>query len=71
MEKHPLVDVTNIVNWVVSSGVKIAVITGGEPLMHDLSVLTTLLNERGVRTHIETSGAHTLSGQLGLDLFIA
>jgi len=63
MEKHPLVDVTTIVNWVVSSGVKIAVITGGEPLMHDLSVLTTLLNERGVRTHIETSGAHTLSGQ--------
>lgn len=63
MEKHPLVDVDTIVNWVVASGVKIAVITGGEPLMHDLSILTTMLKERGIRTHIETSGAHTLSGQ--------
>lgn len=63
MEKHPLVDVATIVNWVVGSGVKIAVITGGEPLMHDLSILTTALKEKGIRTHIETSGAHALSGQ--------
>ncbi len=63
MEKHPLVDVHTIVNCVVASGVKIAVITGGEPLMHDLSILTAMLKERGIRTHIETSGAHTLSGQ--------
>ena len=61
--KHPMVEISTIVDWVVASGVKIAVITGGEPLMHDLNLLTSLLKQKGIRTHIETSGAHPLSGQ--------
>jgi organic radical activating enzyme len=61
--KHPMVEISAIVDWVVASGVKIAVITGGEPLMHDLNLLTSLLKQKGIRTHIETSGAHPLSGQ--------
>jgi organic radical activating enzyme len=61
--KHPMVEISTMVDWVVASGVKIAVITGGEPLMHDLNLLTALLKEKGIRTHIETSGAHPLSGQ--------
>jgi len=40
----------------------IAIITGGEPLMHDCSGLTRQLHHAGFRTHIETSGAHPLSG---------
>jgi organic radical activating enzyme len=60
--KHPMVSVDAMVEWVVASGVKIAVITGGEPLMHDLTTLTTALKEKGIRTHVETSGAHPLSG---------
>jgi organic radical activating enzyme len=60
--KHPMVPVETIVDWVVASGVKIAVITGGEPLMHDLGLLTSLLKQKGIRTHIETSGAHPMSG---------
>ena len=60
--KHPLVSTEDMVGAVVSSGVKIAVITGGEPLMHDLELLTAQLQEQGIRTHIETSGAHPLSG---------
>lgn len=40
----------------------IAVITGGEPLMYDLLDLTTQLKMNGFKTHIETSGAHPLSG---------
>lgn len=40
----------------------IVVITGGEPLMHDLSELTEALREAGFRTHLETSGAHPLTG---------
>ncbi len=40
----------------------IAVITGGEPLMYDLSDLTTQLKMNGIKTHIETSGAHQFSG---------
>ena len=52
----------DIVNVVRVSGSPIAVITGGEPLMHNLNGLTTKLKSIGVRTHIETSGAHPLSG---------
>jgi organic radical activating enzyme len=40
----------------------LVVITGGEPLMHDLNELTASIKEAGYRTHIETSGAHPLSG---------
>lgn len=63
VSKHPLVEVDDIVEMVVASGVNIAVITGGEPLMHDLTLLTNTLRAKGIRTHIETSGAHPLSGQ--------
>ncbi|HMO33330.1 MAG TPA: 7-carboxy-7-deazaguanine synthase QueE [Lacibacter sp.] len=41
----------------------IAVITGGEPLLHPLEDLTTALQAAGFATHIETSGAHPLSGR--------
>lgn len=61
--KHPLVDVEAMVQQVQESGAKIAVITGGEPLMHDLDQLTRSLQEKEIRTHIETSGAHVMSGQ--------
>jgi organic radical activating enzyme len=60
--KHPLVPITEIVASVVASGSKIAVITGGEPMMHNLDALTTMLKAQGIRTHVETSGAHPLSG---------
>lgn len=40
----------------------IAVVTGGEPLMHDLTALTVALKKEGFRTHIETSGSNTMSG---------
>ena len=60
--KHPLVPITEIVASVCSSGTKIAVITGGEPMMHNLDALTAMLRAKGIRTHVETSGAHPLSG---------
>lgn len=41
---------------------KIAVITGGEPLMWSLDYLTLKLRENTIKTHIETSGAYELSG---------
>ncbi len=41
----------------------IAVITGGEPLMHPLDSLTKSLKAAGFQTNIETSGSHPLSGQ--------
>jgi 7-carboxy-7-deazaguanine synthase len=43
-------------------GEAIIVITGGEPLMHDLSELTKELHAAGFKTHLETSGAYPLTG---------
>jgi 7-carboxy-7-deazaguanine synthase len=40
----------------------IVVITGGEPLMHNLDELTAYIQQAGFETNIETSGAHPLSG---------
>ena len=41
---------------------KTVVITGGEPLIWDMSPLTKSLKSVGINTHIETSGAYQLSG---------
>jgi 7-carboxy-7-deazaguanine synthase len=38
------------------------VITGGEPLMWDMTELTTNLKAQNLKVHIETSGAYKLSG---------
>lgn len=45
------------------SGVSpIFVITGGEPLLHNLDALTLSLKKEGFKTNIETSGSSPLSG---------
>ena len=38
------------------------VVTGGEPLMWDMSDLTQKLKDKNLKIHIETSGAYPLSG---------
>ena len=38
------------------------VITGGEPLMWSMDYLTKKLQQHGIKTHIETSGAYSFSG---------
>ncbi len=38
------------------------VITGGEPLMWSLDYITEELQKKGIKTHIETSGAYQFSG---------
>lgn len=40
----------------------IFVITGGEPLLHNLDELTLSLKKEGFKTNIETSGSSSLSG---------
>lgn len=59
---HPLLTVQAIVAEAIQHPARIAVITGGEPAMHDLGPLTSALHSAGFRTHIETSGTHPLSG---------
>jgi organic radical activating enzyme len=61
-EKHPQFQVRSLRFEVEKTPAKIVVITGGEPLMHDLDALTKELQAAGLKTNIETSGAHPLSG---------
>ena len=61
-EKHPKLSIESLEQIVKKTPATIAVITGGEPLMHNLEALTTTLHAAGIRTNIETSGAHPLSG---------
>ena len=61
-EKHPKLKIESLKLKVKETPAEIVVITGGEPLMHDLSQLTKELQAAGLKTHIETSGAHPLSG---------
>ena len=78
-EKHPRFSVEEIVDILkevtssqlqvtgnqqpATSNLPIVVITGGEPLMHDLTELTKAIHAAGFETNIETSGSHPLSGE--------
>jgi organic radical activating enzyme len=61
--KHPQHTISAIINEAKKYPGRLAVITGGEPLMHDLTELTTSLQNAGFETNIETSGSHPLSGK--------
>ncbi len=61
-EKHPLFTIDDLLLNIEKTPAKLVVITGGEPLMHNLAALTTALHAKGLETNIETSGAHPLSG---------
>lgn len=60
---HPLKTIEEIVSGAKRFPGRLAVITGGEPLMHNLDELTWALHKAGFETNIETSGAHPLSGK--------
>ncbi len=62
IDKHPLVNIDDLVKKVKDTPARMVVITGGEPLMHDLSLLTKTLRTAGLETNIETSGSSPLSG---------
>ena len=59
---HQHVTAGTLVDEAVASKAPICVVTGGEPAMHDLTALTEGLQAAGIRTHIETSGTHPLTG---------
>jgi len=62
IDAHPKMAVQEIVAAASAFPGRLAVITGGEPTMHDLLPLTTALKASGFRTHIETSGSAPLTG---------
>ncbi|HEX6168200.1 MAG TPA: 7-carboxy-7-deazaguanine synthase QueE [Chitinophagaceae bacterium] len=61
-DKHPKYEIKTLVEEVKKTPTEIVVITGGEPLMHNLDELTKELQVAGFKTNIETSGAYPLSG---------
>lgn len=60
--KHPQQSIETIVSTAAQFPGRLAVITGGEPLMHQLNDLTDVLHNAGFETNIETSGSSPLSG---------
>ena len=60
-ERHPPTAIEKIIQD--ASPYKTIVITGGEPLTWDMGPVTAGLKKVGLQTHIETSGAYTLTGE--------
>ena len=58
---HPPTDTSVIVENAAKHSDTI-VVTGGEPLMWNMNPLTNQLKAKGLKTHIETSGAYPLTG---------
>jgi 7-carboxy-7-deazaguanine synthase len=61
-DKHPNYSIEYLIAAIKKTPAEMVVITGGEPLMHNLDELTEEFQAAGFKTHIETSGAHPLSG---------
>ncbi len=59
---YPPVDVETVIARATSCPAQAIVITGGEPLLYPLEVLTRTLHEKGLAIFLETSGSHPFSG---------
>jgi 7-carboxy-7-deazaguanine synthase len=59
---HPHYSIQSLIDEVKATPATLVVITGGEPLMHQLDELTDALHAAGLQTNIETSGSSSLSG---------
>ena len=60
--KHPTLSIEEIVAAAKAHPGRLAIITGGEPLLYNLDPLTTALKAAGFETNIETSGSSPMSG---------
>jgi len=60
---HPFLTIQEIVKAVSQYESKILILTGGEPLMYDLSALTFELKSSGFQLHLETSGVYPVTGE--------
>lgn len=62
-DHHPLTPIDSIVANAAAYPSKTVVVTGGEPLLYNLDLLTAQLQLKEIKTFIETSGAYPLSGK--------
>lgn len=60
--KHPKQTIDFLISEIKKTPTEIVVVTGGEPLLHNLTAFTQALKNNNLRTHIETSGSSPLSG---------
>ncbi len=60
--KHPVLSIDEIVSSALAHPARLAIITGGEPLLYNLDALTTALKKEGFEVNIETSGSSPMSG---------
>ena len=61
-DKRPRVSTSLLLSEVKAASPAIVVVTGGEPLMHNLSTLTEGLSLLAPQRHLETSGVYPLTG---------
>jgi len=61
--KHPVLSIEEIVSSALAHPARLAIITGGEPLLYNLDALTTALKKVGFEVNIETSGSSPMSGK--------
>jgi len=61
--KHPVLSIEEIVTSALAHPARLAIITGGEPLLYNLDALTTALKKVGFEVNIETSGSSPMSGK--------
>ena len=59
---YPLQTIDDIVSKAIEHPARLAVITGGEPTLYNLEMLTSALQKEGFQTNIETSGSSPLTG---------
>ncbi|MGQ9866301.1 MAG: 7-carboxy-7-deazaguanine synthase QueE [Pseudanabaenaceae cyanobacterium] len=62
-DRHPSQTVAELVAQAQAAQPAFVVITGGEPTLHDLQPLLGALRAAGLRSHLETAGAHPLQGE--------
>ena len=60
---HPVVSVEEMIGFVKAAKANRVVVTGGEPLMYDLTYLCKQFHAAGIELYIETSGAYPLTGE--------
>ena len=59
---YPPTDVRTVIDRATACPAQAIVITGGEPLLYPLGVLTEMLHAKGLEIFLETSGSHPFSG---------
>lgn len=62
VNENQFMQIDDLIKAIQQTPTNIVVITGGEPLMYNLTAFCNALHQYNYRIHLETSGAYALSG---------